>query len=368
VLRLRPHTFYDRQGWGQPVEAFSMLLPSDWRVRGEVVWKGGSGAPSCMNSDAQLILEARSPDGLWGFDILPAPTLYWLAVQQSAAGPYQIDLNQTMVRPQLQKWASEYHRPGSVCRVTPSTGAAALLQEAVLPVWRPQSRIQSVEDLPEVRRQYQELVGDRLGAGPNTVARADAAIVRILTPTPAGPVEEGLVVMSIARAARLYGHDNVTTQQTVLGRPIFLARYPVGRKAEAEQVFATISGSLRTSPRWQAAMNQHAAVMSRIATQGAIDRAQIWARTAREISDMQMAGWKRRQDSSDRMQRLVVDQIREVQPVRDPTDGTVYELSNHYSSYFTNRNGEILMSTNPVLNPADVFPNEDWTRMEPSRR
>lgn len=340
-----------------------MLLPADWEVSGQVYWRGGQGAPSCMSGDAQLILTARSPDGQWGFDILPAPFLMWISLQQMPDySGFQLDLNAGLVQPILQRWMSTYHRPGSVCRVTAGTGARAIVEEGILPQWRPQSRVVSVEELPDLRRQLEALLASQSGV-PDATTQGDVARVTLATPTPAGPVEEALLVTSVTNVSALHGHDNVSLHQQVMAQPIFLLRYPAGRKREADSLFATFVGSMRISPRWKAAMDEHNAAMQRIARKGAIDRAKIWAKAAREISDIQMQGWTHRLESRDRIHQKIVDQIREVQTVRNPSDGSVYELPQHYD-YFINGKGEIVMSNGPDSDPTRTFPDESWTRME----
>jgi hypothetical protein len=372
LLRLVRHDFQDINGFGQPVEAYSMLLPHDWRVSGEVRWTGGPGTPPCTATrDAQLYLEAESPDGLWGLYILPAPKVDWLEVQETATPLVPgMPPASTYFAPALEQAMQAAHRPGSVCRVTANTSAEGLAEEAFLPAMRPGARIVGREDQPELRRQLQEQMAPTQVQLDGMMTGAFAASYSIAFETPAGPVEEDHLFMAwgLLSQVPLAGGGSFSTVE-IIGLPVFASRYPAGHsRDDARAILGTIAATLRSNPRWDAAMAAHRAEQTRTAIAGARDRSRIWAETSREISEMQMEGWRNRQESADRMMALTSDQIREVQPLRDPATGRDYELPNHYSSFYTNPQGEILMSTDPTFRANDLFPHESWTRLEDNPR
>ena len=369
LVRLKRHVFFDRTGFGQPVEAMALLLPVDWTVTGEVLWANATGAPHCMNGDAQLVAQARNPDDTWGFEILPAPLLFWLWADTSRPSLFpelgSMDVEATFVRPVLEQTAQAYARPTSHCRVTPNIGIEGIVEDVLLPLYRPNARMVATEELAETRR----LLQDQLDRDPNRLPHerldAIAGQYRISVDTGAGPVEEAIAIVarrSITEATLGTGIPTYTAY--VFAQPVFVARYPSDQRERAEALMATIMRSMAVSPRWADAMLRHQREMARINRQGAVDVSRIWAETSAAISDMQMAGWQERQASADRMIAMTSDQIREVQPLRDPATGQEFELSNHYATFYRNPAGEFLMSSDPNFNAAEHFPYETWTKLE----
>lgn len=374
VLRLKQHVFYDRQGFGQAVEAAAVLLPNDWEVEGEIVWAGVSPTLSCMASDAQLVLQAGSADGLWGIEILPAPKTVWYELDLSGATLFPeltatLDHEALMLRPLMEQAQSSMHRPGSFCRLTPRTGVEGLAEDAFLPGLRPDARIIDREPVPEVLAYVERELRQIPTAGLDVRMMPLAENYRLQRQTPAGPVEEMLLFSGWGMATRLPMADGAATISfDVTGMPVLLLRYPAGAREQAEPLSAAIFSSLRFSPRWEAAMAAHRAKMGEIARKGAADRSAIWAETSRQISDIQMQGWENRQRSADRMMALTSDQIREVRPLRDPQTGESFELPQHYESFYRNPQGELLMSTNPEFRAHELFPHENWVRLENAPR
>lgn len=348
-----------------------MLLPHDWTVSGEVRWMGAPGTPSCSaTTDAQLYLQAESPDRLWGLYVLPSPKVMWLETQDTPSPMFPgMPPASAYFTPVLEQAVQTAHRPGSVCRVTSNPSVEALAEEAFFPTMRPGARVIERKDMAELRQRFEDMMREMTVQVDFMTSRAFATSYRIALDTPAGAVEEDHLFMAwgISSKIPLAGGSAYTSTQ-IGGAPVLASRYPAGRQKEAEAVLAPIAATLRTNPRWDAAMAAHRAEISRAARQGARDRSQIWSETSRQISDMQMEGWRNRQESSDRMMALTTDQIREVQPMRDPVTGREYELSNHYSSFYTNPQGEILMSRDPAFRASDLFPHENWSRLEENPR
>lgn len=369
LVRLKRQVFFDKSGFGRPVEAMAMLLPADWTVSGEVLWANAPGAPSCMNGDAQLVVRARSPDESWGLEILPAPMLFWLWADTSRPPMFpelgDMDIQGIYVRPVLEQTAQAYASPTSHCRVTPKIGIEGLVEEIVLPLYRANARVVATEELPDIRRTLQ----DQLDRDPNRLPyerlEAIAGQYRISVDTAAGPVEEAIGIVARRSITEMpLGSGELTYNAYVFAQPVFVARYPSDQRERAESLMATIMRSMAVSPRWADAMLRHQREMARINRQGAVDVSRIWAETSAAISDMQMAGWQERQASADRMMAITVDQIREVQPLRDPGTGQEFELSNHYETFYRNPAGEFLMSSDPNFNAAEHFPYETWTKLE----
>ena len=68
----------DKQGFTQPVEAYSLLLPKGWKQQGEIMWT--MPGQTCAGNNAWL--KASSPDNKYSLDFLPNIIMSWMTNQQ----------------------------------------------------------------------------------------------------------------------------------------------------------------------------------------------------------------------------------------------------------------------------------------------
>jgi hypothetical protein len=66
--RMKLMRVMDKEGWGEPVEAFRLLIPSDWSVEGGVRWVSDLGCPPNI---IQVQFRATAPDGVTAIEFLP---------------------------------------------------------------------------------------------------------------------------------------------------------------------------------------------------------------------------------------------------------------------------------------------------------
>ena len=69
----------DNQGFTQPVEAYSLLLPKGWQHQGEIIWI--MPGQTCAGNNARL--KANSPDNKYSLEFLPNLILSWRTNQQT---------------------------------------------------------------------------------------------------------------------------------------------------------------------------------------------------------------------------------------------------------------------------------------------
>src|SRR5215831_14073318 len=60
TYRMKLIKVFDREGWSQPVEAYRILIPSDWNVDGWAHWRQGS--IGCPDNIVDAGLRAVAPD------------------------------------------------------------------------------------------------------------------------------------------------------------------------------------------------------------------------------------------------------------------------------------------------------------------
>lgn len=73
--RLKLVKVYDREGWGQPVEAYRFLIPADWKVEAWARWESGN--IGCPDNLIDAGVRALAPDGVTAFEVFPAQDWTW---------------------------------------------------------------------------------------------------------------------------------------------------------------------------------------------------------------------------------------------------------------------------------------------------
>lgn len=115
--------------------------------------------------------------------------------------------------------------------------------------------------------------------------------------------------------------------------------------------------SVRETPRWAYAVGEIRLEISRAKTasmranlQAAIQRGEQAAKDRAALSDQQMASWRDRQDSLDRMHKATVDTLAERQDFRS-AEGKTYTLTNHYDRAFRTSNGGMIITNDVNFRP-----------------
>ena len=71
----------DNQGFGQPMPAFSLMVPQHWQTEGGVVW---SQSDPCNSMGYNFAFAAAAPDRRFGVAVLPS--LSWSVTYGLAGG------------------------------------------------------------------------------------------------------------------------------------------------------------------------------------------------------------------------------------------------------------------------------------------
>lgn len=339
-LRMRLVQIVDAQGFGQPVPAASILLPSDWNVQSGVRWTNQLG---CAQGMIEMSLKASSPDGRLGFEVFPDFTWVW----------YDDPSAQYYARQAEQNHAA----PG--CAVLPPLDAPGYLQNVFLPRWRAGATLVDLdraEGLAEAMAlEYQALVGGM----PNAAhADFDAALATLETPRGGGTDSEWILASTIRTTTGLPSAASVwtgTLQMTASYRSAavsqFAARAPKGELEKNERLFETIYRSFRIDPRWDAARLQFWQAIQRIEQKGAEDRRRIMENSRREIGAIVDQVYENRQAALDRTYERQSQALRGVETFVDPSTSTRVDLSNGYQNAWTNGLGDYILSDSPGFDP-----------------
>lgn len=353
-MRMRLVKIMDSQGWGTPVEAARLLIPSDWKTEGGIQW--AQGMLRCPQNIIQARWRAMSPDGLTGFEVLPQYSWVWS--------------DDPMQQQSMQQSAAS----GLACDVNPVMSPMDFLARMVVPRLRQQARVVSGEPLPALSRAeqvgldrtYAPMVQQGLMRG----ARAEAGRVRVQHSIGNQPVEEWLSATvttigapSANSAAMMNGNMAMTaTNYSVMAYNIYATWAPRGQLDNNAKLFATIFASVRPSPQYQAAAGQWLAGMARTQREGAMDRHRIWREAQAQISASIQQTYAQNQAVQDRMAEQFGQTIRGVETYIDPRSNERVELVGGYTAAWSNGKGEYILSDSPNFNPATTF-QEDWRQM-----
>ena len=364
--------FMDNQGFEQPAEAFSVLLPKGWKHQGGITWKDMN---ACRGEMVTAQWSASSPDAGIRFTSLPLHT--W----GSASDPM---MQQSMMM-QAQSGGCEYGGPISAEEYLRQVLGPRSLEGATITEVKANEAARQ-----EMDRQSQRTLDAlrQMGSMPEAMNSAITARLKWSDGT------EGIAFCSVSNVIsttqNMYNGMMQQTSTSVAERNFI--RFAAARKDEAERFLANTQSSFRTNPAWKQAVDNffvqmrnqqdmihrermaaidaqtrantaaHNQRMANIQAQGAASTAAYNDRMA--SMDNQMRSWESQQSSQDRMHTSFVQTIREVQTYQDGS-GKV-ELSSGYDQAWSRGDGTYILSNSPSFDPSSVFQDQNWKEMTPT--
>lgn len=343
----------DEQGFDQPVEAMSLLMPRGWRTEGGVRWKNVN---ECRGEMITWQFSADSPDGQIQYRVLPARSF-----------SYQQD-------PMLRQAAIAEARQGG-CGVSQPFDAEQYIEQwartelggaTVSDIHTPEAMQAGIDQLDAqanaTSRQY----------GTNVNQTSKVVFGTLTWPDGDKGMAQVLVQNAVNQSVGMFdGQPNGWSTTSIPLRAYI--RYPPEREAEAIKLFMTFGATHRVNPVWQQAHQQfltrlgnmeHAGRMERLRLQG--EQSAAYARAQSDASDARMRDWERKQASSDASHDRFIQTVREVETWKDTSGGAV-ELSAGYQHGWSRPDGSIILTNNSLFDPA-VELQQNWSRMEKQQR
>lgn len=332
-IHMKHIQLYDANGFGQPIVARSFLMPADWQVAGGVQWSThyDPNQPAYFES-----FSAMSPDGRVSFDMLPAYSWIWFT---------DPGIRQMMLQ------------TGNASRLASPLDATGVVQEYIIPNYRPGAVIVSVKPRPDLANALrQQLI--KLGLG-----RLEANGCRVTLDFVEAQIaytQNGVRYLESA-VVQLFRSDFPSTgMQSFTASNLFLFKAPAAEWEENQLIYATAMRSMRQNPAWLKAINQFQKNMARIRQQGAVRRQQIMNQMYEEMRESQQESWEYRQESIDHVAREFSESIREVETYHDPSTGYDVELPQNYDYAFSNGLGEYIITNDPLYNPSQDQFGGNW--------
>ena len=360
--RMKLVKVFDREGWSQPVEAYRILIPSDWKVDAWVHWRQDT--VGCPDNIIDAGIRANAPDNVTSFEIFPPFSWQWVEDPQMR----QAILQQERTNVQLMG------RNAAGCPMIPANTATDVLRNYLIPQYRKGAQITASEPLREVARavdaQVRSSFAPLIQAGLLAGYRVDAARVRLASIVQGSPAEEyvsaTLTVIQQSTpslSAMMQAQTGTSFTYGMSGYNFIATRTGRGQLESKSTLFAAIVQSLQPRPVWVNAVQQVIMNMKNIQSKGAADRAAIWRKAQQEISDIHNQAYQQQQAVNDRLAAQYSQTIRGVETYVDPSTKEKIELTSGYEQYWSNGRGEYILSNDANFNPS-VALKEDWRLME----
>ncbi len=364
--------FMDQQGFEQPAEAFSVLLPKGWKHEGGIRWRGLN---ECRGEMVTASWNASSPDGSIRIVSLPGHSWGW------ASDP----MMQQQMMMGAQNGGCETGFPIQAEQYFREVFAQRELQGATIVEVR--TNPAAVRLMDEKSAKYR---ASSNGYGGTTTVTNTAITARLKW----NDGSEGIALCSVTNMQNVSqdmysgAMQEVTTSFTSERSYI---RFPAARRDEAERILANTQSSVRTNPAWQQAIDGYYAQLGRqqqaehhqrmaaidaqtqantaahnqrmanIQSQGAANTAAYQQRMAG--MDSQMRSWENQQATQDKQHTAFVQSIREVETWKDAS-GSPVEMSAGYDQAWSRGDGSYILSTKPGFDPSSVFQDQSWTEMK----
>lgn len=337
AIRLKTYSYIDRDGIG--IEAFSVLVPSDWKVDGSIAWVlDNPGMP------VRAHFRFWNPNGSEALETFPNQPFFWT--------------NNQMLLQTLPVGAKYFGN-----EVRPMIGPIEALKEIILPRFRHGAqnlRITNQQLLPEVSRALKapDQGGVRMGA--------DAAKVRFEYQQDGSPMEEELCGVVESMSFPIQSMFGTLTNTNWYIDYLFSFKAKKGTLDKHTKLFQTMVNSFRINPQWFNKYNQVVESLIRQQIQhirniGELSR--MISRTSNETSDMMMESYNQRQAVYDRVAENFSQHIRGVDAYYNPIEEKSVELPSGYRHAWTNSLGEYILTDQEDFNP-NIGSNLNWQPME----
>jgi hypothetical protein len=338
VTRFGSSVVVDAHGFGQPVEAVSVLVPEGWGFQSRVTWTGEGGF--CSGDHAGVFWRVESPDGSRAVASFPGFLV--------ASWP---DLFQ-----------SKGVAPRGHCHLGVVESPRQLAESVLVPALLPGNRIESVEEVREVPDEVRQAAASRARIEAMVGARTTPGGLLVTTRSPDGRHEEAILVYFLLTDYASAG-PLVPTQRMIITTSPTVLRAPAGEVESFLPVAATILATVRYNPGWQRAIEELDQRITEIAVQGTAARSRILAESAREVGEIQMSGWQNRMDAGARGMEAVTSAIAGLSQRIDPHTGRQVGLDASGVRFFANPHGEYLVVQAADVDPRRLFPSENWQEM-----
>jgi hypothetical protein len=338
MLKLKKHSCIDSQGTG--MEAFSLLMPADWKFKGGIRW--------VLNNPimpAVAAFSVKSPDGLVALEVFPNQSLFWTN-NQMHHGMFPV--------------GSRYFG----AEVRPVASPEQALRRIIVPRFRG-----NVSGLSVVSSRDLPALAKKLGVGksqPGVETFGNAAKIHIEYVQNGVPMEEEIFAAVEGFSFPIQSMQGPVKNTNWFVDYIFSFRAPKGKLEGNSALFKTMVTSFKVNPRWFNKYNQVVeylikAQIKQIHSVGELSR--IISKTSNKMSSASMKQYEKGQDVYDGVSETFSEYTRNTEHYHNPFEDKEVELPSDYSHVWTNTSGEYVFTDSPSYNP-NIGSNKNWEELQ----
>jgi hypothetical protein len=334
----------DKQGFSQPIEVSSFLLPANWKVNGIVQWNGMN---KCISEIVQVSMLATSPGGEYELTVFPVTQFDW------SDDPVYLDA--------MQRGFNMHS-----CNIAQPLDAAGYIRTAMAPYLKAQ--VKSANIISALQQQMdagaRQMTQQARQAGNSAYSHSGSAAEGVLQFSDG---KEGLAFCTIMQTIVTLGGtqgDVAHTFQCYVSMRMVL-KYKSGNEAMARKIMSTFFSSARINPQWLNAIQNMYLKIGQNAQDETWKQIQIAHAAQQEIGNNIIRSWeannKTTSGNSSTSTEGFGQYLRGVENYKDESGNTV-ELTSGYGNAWSKGDGSYLLSNNPAFDPNVTF-NEDWKRL-----
>ncbi|MBL0356076.1 MAG: hypothetical protein IPP72_03945 [Chitinophagaceae bacterium] len=341
---LKRFRIQDRQGFNQPIEASSFVLPATWKVNGMVQWNGMS---KCIPEIVQASIQAVSADGDYELMMFPVTQFDW------SDDPVYLDAMQR---------GFNLHS----CNIAQPLDAAGYIRNTMAPYLKAQVKTAGI--ITALQQQMDagaaQMTQQARQAGNNAYSHRGSAAESILQFKDG---KEGLAFCTLMQTiVTLPGTQGgmANNYQCYVSMRMVL-KYKQGSEAMARKIMSTFFSSARVNPQWASAIQNMYLKIGIDAQDQTWKQIQIAHAAQQEISNNIVRSWEASNKTTGSKSLSDNDgfgqYLRGVENYTDESGNTI-ELTSGYNHAWSKGDGSYLLSNNPAFDPNVTF-NEDWKRL-----
>ena len=334
VVKYKTASCVDTQGTG--LEAFSLLIPSDWTFEGEVTWLLNN---PLMPATAQF--SVRNPDNTVKFEGFPNQSMFWT--------------NNPLIQytnPPVSRYFGAY--------VMEPLGPIEALKRIVVPMFRgdvANLKFISEEKLPELAK----LFGTGTDPTSGISYGAEAGKIRVEYTLKGVQVEDEVycVIQSVKTPVGAATNNNWFISNLSSFRAV------KGKLDVNSKTLQTIAFSAVINLKWLNKYNQLVLYLIKQQIQQIKSIGQLsnmLSQMSDEISQDNLKSWEDRQAANDKLVDDFTHGILGVDSYYDPIAEKTVELPSGYNNAWTNSLGEYILADDPSYNP-NIGSNLNWQPM-----
>ncbi|MFM2361100.1 MAG: hypothetical protein RLZZ316_2 [Bacteroidota bacterium] len=336
----------DKQGFDNPVEVSSFVLPASWQVNSNVQWNLQS---KCLPEIVQVSVNAKSKDCDYELTFYPATQFDW------SMDAVQLDAMRRGFYPVVCNLAKPQDAAGYI-QNTLATGINAQVKSAkVIPELQQLMDAGALQQTQLARQGGNNAYNHRGSAAEGVLQFADG--------------KEGLVFCTLMQTiVTIPGTQGgmASNIQCYIGMRIVL-KYKSGNEAMARKIMSTFFSSTKLNPTW------FNAITNFFIAKGKNIQDQNWKhiQEIRAVQEQQgnniIRNWEQKNDASIAAFSKNSDgfgqYLRGVENYKDENGNTV-ELTSGYGNAWSKSDGTYLLTTNPAFDPnVEMGDTQNWKRL-----